>query len=141
MRPSLWNLFRGHMPQPSVWSPCSVLIPRVHSPHSGQEVLKNTRRSQCTQISNTLLPSHHYPYQGPPLLTSSGFCPIPIHILGPSFEQGACFKLLLLAGVPSGLSTSTWETPSPHCPHPHPLHLGLLACQIPGVNCLLKEGP
>ena len=73
MRPNPWHLFhRAAATSSCLLVSCFVLNPRVRSSHSGCGTLKNTPRSLCTQVSNALLPSHHHPYHGPPLLIPFG---------------------------------------------------------------------
>lgn len=139
MRPNPWHFFHGAAATSScLLFSCFVLNPRVHSPHGGCGGFKNTPGSPCAQISSAFLPSHRHPYCGLPLWMPSGLCPIPVRSLGPCAEQDTCSKLLGPTELPSGLSTSTWGTPTAHALTPSPgspllLHLW--------ANCLLKKGP
>lgn len=138
LRPSPWHLFHGHLPQPPVWSPYSVLAPRVHSPHGGQSALKNTPKSWRSQISNalchpiTVLTTDHQ------FLMAFGLCPLPIHVWGPCSEKGACFKLLRPLRSPTPAASAPphgrplWPTPLPSSP-------GSAQSSDLWANCLLKE--
>lgn len=120
--------FRGAMgrsdegkPLASATASClvSLLCPHHLSPFTAQWLGVRVGGLKHTQVP--VQPGFSHSLVTPPLFLpwvsaqdASGICPTPIRIPGSSSERGACFKLLLPAGVPTSFSTSTRETPRVH---------------------------